>query len=507
VPQAHLPVRKHTYPKTMISIGVLITIVFMSVGAMVVGDIGRRDYARAVTAAENVLASIDAEITRNFELYDLSLQGVVDGLGLPEIASLPPALRQQVLFDRAATAKYLGSIFVLDRTGDLILDSRNAMPPPANHADREYFQVARDDSNGQMHLSAPWATADGNHLIAISRRLSGPDGSFRGVVVGTMRLSYFYGLLAKVKLGAHDRIRLIRTDGVIIMNQPFDFSEIGGKLPGGAAFARMLRDTAGTFDHVAASDGIERLFAYRHVGNSPLVLSYGQALQSVYAGWRDQALRLGGIVALVSIMNIALIVFLSRARRRGAIAEHSLAITAMTDGLTGLCNRHRFDEIFDDTWRAAQAENRPIAVLMIDVDCFKTYNDQFGHHAGDDALAAIAQCIHEGTRRDGDIAARYGGEEFIVLVTAATAAQAVAVGENIRALVLERRAAQHGGAGSTPTISVGVAAAIANQGMDPKELIKAADAALYQAKSNGRNRVELASLARLAATESLRTAA
>jgi hypothetical protein len=132
--QAHLPVRKHTYPKTMISIGVLITIVFLSIGAMVVGDISRRDYARAVTAAENVLASIDAEITRNFELYDLSLQGVVDGLGFPEIASLPPALRQQLLFDRAATAKYLGSIFVLDRTGDLILDSRNAMPPPANHA-------------------------------------------------------------------------------------------------------------------------------------------------------------------------------------------------------------------------------------------------------------------------------------------------------------------------------------------------------------------------------------
>lgn len=491
----------------MISIGVLITIVFLSIGAMVIGDIGRRDYARAVTAAENVLAAIDTEITRNFELYDLSLQGAVEGLKFPEIASLPPALRQQVLFDRAATAKYLGSIFVLDKTGDVILDSRSATPPPANHADREYFQIARDDSNGQMHLSAPWSAANGNHLIAISRRLSGADGSFRGVVVGTIRLSYFYGLLAKVKLGPNDRLRLARTDGTVIMNAPFNFNEIGSKVLPNSAFHRMVDDSAGAFDHVSAIDGVERLFVYRHVGNSPLIVSYGQSLQSVYAGWRDQALRLGGIIALVSIMNIALIVFLSRARKRGAAAEHGLAITAMTDGLTGLCNRRRFEEIFDETWRAAQRHNRPIAVLMIDVDFFKPYNDQFGHLVGDEALAAIADCIHKGTRRDGDVAARYGGEEFIVLLTDATAEQAVEVGENIRALVLERRAAQHGRADSTPTISLGIAAAVANEGMDRKELVKAADAALYQAKSNGRNRVELASLTRLAAVESLRTAA
>ena len=481
----------------MIGIGALITVVFLSIGGMVIGENARRDYTRAAKAAENVVAAISAEITRNFELYDLSLQGVIEGLRLPEIAFVPAPLRQQILFDRAATAKYLGSIFVLDRNGDLILDSRTVEPPRSSHADREYFQIARDDTNGQMHLSAPWSTAEGNHLIAISRRLSGADGSFRGVVVGTMRLSYFYGLLQNVKIRPGDKLRLMRTDGTIIMNSPFNFDEIGGKLPSGSAFQHMLRDEAGTFDHVAASDGVKRLFVYRHVGTSPLVASYGQSLTSVYAGWWDQTLRLGGIVALVSIMNIALIMFLTRALKRGAVAEHRLAMAAMTDGLTGLCNRRRFDEIFENTWRIAQRGNRPVSVLMIDADFFKSYNDQFGHLAGDAALVTIGECVRQGARRAGDVAARYGGEEFIVLLTDAGPEQAVEVGEKISALVLEQRALKHGRDDATPTVSIGIASAIANDTMDRNELVKAADLALYLAKNNGRNRIELSSGLRL----------
>jgi diguanylate cyclase (GGDEF)-like protein len=406
-------------------------------------------------------------------------------------------LRQQILFDRAATAKYLGSIFVLDRSGDVILDSRTATPPPGNHAGREYFQIARDHSNGQMHLSAPWSTNDGDHLIAISRRLSGTDGSFRGVVVGTMRLSYFYGLLQNVKIRPGDQLRLARTDGTVIMNAPFDYRAIGSRLGASSSFQRMVHDDAGAFDQVAAANGVERLFVYRHVGTSPLVVSFGQSLKSVYAGWWDQALRLGGIVTLVSIMNIALIMFLARALNRGAIAEHRLAMAATTDGLTGLCNRRRFDEIFEDTWRDARRDNRPVSVLMIDADFFKSYNDQFGHQAGDDALVAIAGCIRNGARRGDDVAARYGGEEFIVLLAGLGAEEAVEVGEKIRSLVLEQRTAQQGRADITPTISVGVASTPASDGIDRKELVRAADLALYLAKSNGRNRVELSTRLRL----------
>lgn len=491
----------------MIGIGGLITVVFLFIGVVITGDIGRRDYERAATAAENVLASIDAEISRNFELYDLSLQGVIEGLRFPEIARIPAPLRQQILFDRAASAKYLGSIFVLDRNGELILDSRSETPVHTNHADREYFQIARDDSNGQMHLSAPWSTSEGDNLIAISRRLSDTDGSFRGVIVGTMRLSYFYSLFEKVKLRDGDRLVLGRTDGTIVMRMPFDYQEIGRNLAASPIFQRLKQDRAGSFEARAFVDGIERLYVYRHVGNSPLIVSYAQELQSVYAGWWTQVINLGAILALVSFMNISLIVFLARALKRGAIAEHSLAIAAMTDGLTGLCNRRRFEELYEKTWNDALPENRPLAVLMIDVDMFKSYNDQFGHQRGDEALTAIAACISDGARRGNDIVARYGGEEFIVLLSDTGPEQAVAIGEKIRATVLELRASQHGQVDATPTISIGAAAIAANNGMDRRELVKAADLALYLAKNNGRNRTELSSGLRLVDTAKVRAAA
>ncbi len=494
----------------MIGIGALITVIFLAIGAAVIRDIGRRDHEQAASAAENVIAAISAEIMRNFELYDLSLQGVVEGLRVPEIASVPAPLRQQILFDRAATAKYLGSIFVLDNKGDLVLDSRTPTPEKSNHADREYFNVAQDSANGMMHLSAPWSTTEGDHLIAISRRLSADDGSFRGVVVGTMRLSYFYGLLANVKLQAGDRLVLTRTDGTIVMSSPFIYDDIGRSFKSSPIFLRMSQEFSGAFDQRSTVDGVERLFVYQHVGTAPLLISYGQSLKSIYAGWWDQALQLGGIVALVSALNIALIAFLARALKRGANAEHRLAVAATTDGLTGLCNRRRFDEIFENTWRIAQRSHRDVSVLMIDADFFKSYNDKFGHQAGDTALVTISNCVREGAQRAGDVAARYGGEEFIVLLTDADQEQALEVGEKIRNLVLEQRAA-HEGDDVTPTVSIGIASIIAYDGMTTGELVKAADLALYLAKNNGRNRIELSSGLRLvekaAADSSVRTAA
>lgn len=120
-----------------------------------------------------------------------------------------------------------------------------------------------------------------------------------------------------------------------------------------------------------------------------------------------------------------------------------------------------------------------------------------GHLAGDAALVMIGECVRQGARRAGDVAARYGGEEFIVLLTDAGQEQAVGVGEKISALVLERRALKHGQDDATPPVSIGIASAIANDTMDRNELVKAADLALYLAKNNGRNRIELSSGLRL----------
>ncbi len=291
------------------------------------------------------------------------------------------------------------------------------------------------------------------------------------------------------------------------MRAPFDFRDIGRDVSASPVFQHMTGDSAGSFDQTANSDGVKRLFVYRHIGQAPLIVNFGQSLDQVYAGWWRQAPRLGVIIALACAMNIALIIFLARALKRGSIAEHSLTIAAMTDSLTGLCNRRRFDEIYETRWQAAQAANIPLAILMIDVDSFKAYNDRFGHQVGDEALVGIAHCIQQGAQRSGDIAARYGGEEFIVLLTGANAEAAIEAGEKIRLLVQEQHVGQQSHPDSAPTVSLGVASAVPQPGRQSRDLIGAADAALYEAKKKGRNRTEAAQRLRLVGAEQAMAAA
>ena len=124
--------------------------------------------------------------------------------------------------------------------------------------------------------------------------------------------------------------------------------------------------------------------------------------------------------------------FLAREIGRRAHAEDKLEELATTDALTGLKNRRKFDTEIDAEWRRATRQKMPLALLMIDADHFKSYNDTFGHQAGDEMLVGIAICISDSVRRAGDCAARYGGEEFAVLLPGLSAAEAVDVAETIR---------------------------------------------------------------------------
>jgi len=170
---------------------------------------------------------------------------------------------------------------------------------------------------------------------------------------------------------------------------------------------------------------------------------------------------------------------------------------AATDGLTGLANRRHFDGVADAEWRRCGREHQPLSVLLLDVDHFKLFNDRYGHLAGDGCLRAIASRLGEAARRPGDLVARYGGEEFLVLMPHTDRAGARCVAERVRELVLDLAIAHEGSpAPSIVTVSIGVATASpGDPGSGPKNvgaLLTAADTALYQAKSGGRNRVVIA---------------
>lgn len=166
-----------------------------------------------------------------------------------------------------------------------------------------------------------------------------------------------------------------------------------------------------------------------------------------------------------------------------------LRTQAYIDGLTGVANRRRFDEAFKAEWRRCRREKVPLALLMIDIDHFKYFNDHHGHQAGDDALIAVAATLRLGMGRSHDMVARYGGEEFVCLLPETDLAGAVAKADALRAAV-ERLEIPHGESPVAPvvTISVGVAVQVPEVGGHPEGLMAAADAALYAAKEEGRNR-------------------
>lgn len=171
-------------------------------------------------------------------------------------------------------------------------------------------------------------------------------------------------------------------------------------------------------------------------------------------------------------------------------ANADLQRLSRLDGLTEIANRRAFDEAFALAWKDAQRTQKPLSVIMLDVDAFKNYNDQYGHAAGDVCLQKIAHVLMGALFRSHDMVARYGGEEFVVLLPDTDDVAAFLVAERMLAGVQELQL-PHAGNPAAPvvTFSAGVAAVIPLLNLSPQAVLKAADDALYAAKQVGRNRI------------------
>ncbi len=170
----------------------------------------------------------------------------------------------------------------------------------------------------------------------------------------------------------------------------------------------------------------------------------------------------------------------------------ALVTLAATDGLTGIANRRAFDEVLEREWRRTQREATPIALLMIHVDHFKSFNDFYGHLAGDDSLRRLAAAISGSLHRPGDLAARFGGEEFAVLLPGTDVAGADEIAWRIRDAVAGLGIVHEVTPLGRISISIGIASDGPDAYHDPSLLVRAADRALYAAKEAGRNRSVIA---------------
>jgi diguanylate cyclase (GGDEF)-like protein len=215
--------------------------------------------------------------------------------------------------------------------------------------------------------------------------------------------------------------------------------------------------------------------------------------------WRENQIltRDTGLQIYLGFQMIALfpasILFMERRKMAEKLRDTNaqLVMLASLDGLTSIANRRSLDERFEQEWNRAVRVRTPLSLLMIDIDHFKQFNDMYGHQAGDQCLRSVAGVLTSRTRRPQDLVARFGGEEFVILLPHTPLEGACARAEEIRAAVVELGTEHADSPWGQLTISIGCAALTPTRGQDKSELLQLADAALYQAKQNGRNCIEI----------------
>lgn len=467
----------------------------------------RRDMLReAEVSTSNMARALALHAETTMKVADVVLEDMVeraegDGLGSANEARLRGHLERM-----AKKARELHGLFLYDARGEWVATSLRRVQK-GNNSDREYFKHHQSTPGRSTHIGKPIRSrSSGVWIVPISRRLEHSDGSFAGVALVTMRVDFFEKAYSKLDVGDSGTILFTLDTGTLYYRRPFVESIIGLDISSGPLI-QLYRKTGrvGTAMFASKVDGVTRLYSYRHLDGYPLIVAAALSAEEIHAPWWTASLQLvGGLVFFISI----LLWLGKRLLRQLAIRERleqqlhlvsdglaqanvELSSLALSDGLTQLANRRAFDTAVQREMTRARREGSTVSLLMLDVDHFKKFNDNYGHPAGDACLRRIASAISSQVTRPTDLPARYGGEEFVVLLPATSPHGVATVADRIRKAVTALQIEHAFNGEGTVTISIGGATVIpGSDDMDLARLIASADEALYAAKRKGRNRFE-----------------
>jgi len=501
--------RPHTNRTLLATISFVVSVclALVAMNAWLIWKARTTEFQQVTVSTTNLTRAVSHQMNAMFS----EVGHVLDSLGYElERADITPDRMQQlqpVLVNQVATIDQVHGLFVYDATGRWIAHSEPTAYPNANNSDRAYFIHHRDNISKRWHVGAPILSRSTKvWVIPVSRRIDDADGRFAGVVLATVRLDYVLRLMGDFDIGRHGAIALIQDDGTIMARLPFAQEDMGKSIDGSPLYAILRAQRVGTTETRSPVDGVQRLVSFQHLQDHPLLMAVAVAEDDLLQDWKTSSiLQSGWILALCVLIGVAgsRIVALVRLRWRTELSLHQahhelervnaqLAELARNDGLTGLANRRHFDQQFDLAFRQSVRHDRPLALIMIDVDFFKRYNDVYGHPEGDCCLQQVAQAIRAAVRRPGDFVARYGGEEMAVLLPDTDDAGATIVAETIRKAVLALDIPHEGHALGRVSISAGIAARSASGSETTSvDLLKRADRALYAAKAAGRNSVAM----------------
>ncbi len=448
------------------------------------------------------LATYSEGIVRQSSLLLLGLveRLETEGSGPAQVERLKTLInRQQPLMPQ------MSGITIYDNKGHWLMSSSRPIPVGANSSDRAYFTHHRDDPSREPFIGPPIRSRSNQEwVITISRRFNDDHGEFAGVVAVTLGVENFLRLFGQLDVGQEGAIGLSYTDGTLLVRYPFREQDMGRNFSKSPIYAKYLVDqSVGTASFTSSLDGVERLYAFRKSETLPLITTVALGKREALAAWRLEALLSIGVVAtLLGLTGIIGWFLILDIRRRTQVegelrdtqqqllgTNRQLELLAMKDALTDLANRRCFDQTLEMEARRAKRDGTSLALLMIDLDYFKLFNDSQGHVAGDECLRQVGRILETCVRRPSDLVARYGGEEMAVIMPGTDSDGAGVVAR----LILERLAHEPIAHPTSPfgrvSVSIGIAAATGSRLDTVQGLIAAADQALYQAKAAGRNQL------------------
>lgn len=447
--------------------------------------------------ALNLATIVERDITRNFELFSLSLEGAVESFHSMQWRARPAdTAYDESLFDKALTARHISSALILDKNGLVIANSSRSDLATQSFQDREYFQHQMHAARDELFVSVPFVSRISNRpSIGLSRRLTTDGEIFSGVAVLILDLSYFQELLSGLDLGSHGASAIVGDGGIILTRQPRQprqpITSGLNSAPHADFFRRLVNQETDGFVAKSGIDGVERLFVSKKIDNTNLQVVIAPAISNIYQAWEKRAWIIGSMMVILCGGFLCLSYALRLQLMARQAAEENLRHLATSDALTGLRNRRALDRVLKEEWLRLKRGTEGLCLIFADIDYFKKFNDLRGHIAGDEALAAVAGVLSQTARRFNDEVARYGGEEFIVVLPQTSIEGAIKVAETIRAAVESLAIPHPNSSFNVVTVSIGVAGTMLEEFPDTTALLTAADTALYQAKDKGRNRVEV----------------
>ncbi|WP_276487076.1 sensor domain-containing diguanylate cyclase [Ectopseudomonas mendocina] len=416
---------------------------------------------------------------------------------------------QKLVQQQSQVLKLASTIIIYNAQGDRLLVSRGDINARPNAADRLFFIHHRDNPSPETFIGPTIRSRlNGDWIFTVSRRLNDADGSFSGVVAITLSVEQYLQLFGSLDLGRQGVMSLSTSDGILLFRQPFREQDVGLDWSSSPIFQMLRERDHALTTQISRLDGVERLYAFRRNSNMPLITMVALGRDEALTAWRRDA-RLFATVVMILLLAVGFIGqrLLVDVRRRSRVerqlliareelldANARLEILASQDALTGLANRRCFDQALEVEIRRAHRRGSHLALMLLDIDLFKRYNDHYGHLAGDECLRNVANVLKQCMRRPGDLAARYGGEELVVILPNTTAEGAEAVALGFMESLAQCNLPHQGSPFHRITVSVGVASLIPGPQDSASlavSLIEAADQALYRAKANGRNRLEI----------------